>query len=154
MMADTAELGPILNTYAPDFALQDHERHVRNLKSIIGQRGVLLGFIADIWKPASIRRILYMQKHFHKFAAEGYNVALLIADQQHTLYSFYMSSPMTVSVPLLADPDYAAHRQYNMRHSGLVLVDSAGLIRAKWMMPEERVWPKVRDLLNEVGIAS
>jgi peroxiredoxin len=150
MLAETMELGPVLDTIAPDFALQNHDRVVQNLSDIMGEKGLLIGFINDIWKPASIRRILFMQRHYHKFVNHECNLVLLIADDQYTLYTFYMSSPMTVVVPMLADPDHSTHQQYNMHHAGLVLMDSDQILRAKWLMPDERVWPKVSELMAEV----
>lgn len=150
MIYETAEMGPTLHTQAPDFMLHDHEGCEQTLMGMMGERGILIGFINDIWKPASIRRILYMQRHMKKFASEGYNVALVIADKQYTLWTFYMSSPMTVYVPLLADSNMAIHEKYSMQHAGLVLIDKSAIIRAKWLMPDELVWPRAKDLLDEV----
>lgn len=150
IFAETTELGPLIGKQAPNFTLPDHQRNMRDLRSVIGQRGVLIGFIRDIWIPASIRRILFMQKHSRKFREIGYNIALIIADQPHTLYSFHLSSEIKVSVPLLADPETEVHRLFNMQHCGLVLVDHNATVRAKWLIPDERVWLKPHDLLDEL----
>lgn len=152
MVYETAELGPILRTQAPQFTLQDHEGHDRTLSSLVGERGLLIGFIHDIWKPASIRRILYMQRHTRTFGSEGYNVALVIVDKQYTLWTFHMSSPVTVFVPMLADPDGAVHKRYNMLHPGLIRINADGIVCSKWMMPDEMVWPRAKEVLAECQI--
>jgi peroxiredoxin len=146
----TEELGPIVDELAPDFLLQDHDLNERNLHSIMGESGVLVGFIKDIWQPASIRRILYMQKHHRKFMELGFNIVLIIADKPNTLYSFHLSTEVKMSVTLLADPEFEAHTAYHMSHSGLVLVDKNYRVRNKWLIPDERVWLRPKELLQEI----
>ncbi len=150
MAAETAEIGLQIGSTAPNFALLDHERQKRDLASIMGEKGVIIGFIKDIWQPASIRRILYMQKHHRKFHAQGYNIALIIADQPHTLYSFHLSSEVKVSLPLLADPDESAHCLFRMDHSALVMIDNKQVVRAKWLIPAERVWLRPKELMEDI----
>lgn len=147
---ETTELGPIIGTRASDFVLQDYELNPRDLDSLMYEHGVVIGFIKDIWVPASIRRILFMQKHHRKFHEAGVNIALIIADQPHTLHSFHLSSEVKVNVPLLADPELEAHTLYNMQHPGLVLVDRQHTIRKKWLIPEECVWLRSKELLTQV----
>ncbi|MEO1440446.1 MAG: redoxin domain-containing protein [Chloroflexota bacterium] len=150
MATQTEELGPIIGHAAPNFVLQDHDLNPSDLDSIMGENGVLIGFIRDIWQPASIRRVLFMQKHHRKFLEQGINIALIIADQPNTLYSFHLSTEVKMSVTLLADPDSVAHRAYNMFHSGLVLIDDTYTIRNKWLVPDERVWLRPKELLDEL----
>lgn len=149
MTHDTVEMGPKLYSKAPNFAIKDAEGNRVQLTDLVAGRGVLLAFVRNIWEPASIRRILYMQRHLQKFQANGYSIALVIQDRQYSLWTFYMSSPMTVTVPLLADERGEVHAAFNMEHAGLLLLDADHVIRAKWLMPDERVWPKARDLLDE-----
>jgi peroxiredoxin len=151
-MLETLELGPRIDSIAPDFMLKDHENHPRELTSLIGKKGLLLGFIGDIWMPTSVRRIFWLQRHAPRFALAGAPVALLVRDDPHTLYGFRMSSPLPVPFPLLADGNGEMHQRYNMeRHPGLVLLDSNLLIQAKWLMPDERVWPKMQELLTKIN---
>lgn len=154
MIYETAELGPKLHTPAPHFSLKNHEGGMSCLEQLLGSRGLLIGFVSDIWKPASIRRILYMQRHLAKFESEGFNLALIIGDKQYNLWTFYMSSPLTVVVPMLADEDMSIHRAFSMNHPGLLLLNPDGLIQAKWLMPDEQVWPKAKELLQEVEVAA
>jgi peroxiredoxin len=150
-MLDTFELGPYLNAHVPDFLLSNHEHRKQGLKDLMGTKGVLLGFIGDIWMPTSVRRIFWLQRHAPKFASSGAPVALLVRDNAHTLYGFRMSSPLPVPFPLLADVNGEVHRQNNMeRHPGLVLLDRNFTVRAKWLVPDERVWPAMQTLLEEI----
>jgi peroxiredoxin len=148
-MQNTLELGPLLNIAAPDFSVRDYTHQKVSLDDVMGERGLLLGFIGDIWMPASVRRILWLQRHAGVFMRSGVNLAMLICDQPHTLYGFRVSSPLPLEFPLLADVDHATHRLYNMDDlCGLILLDSSRTIRHKWLVPDERVWPNVNELLD------
>jgi peroxiredoxin len=148
-MYNTLELGPRLNSVAPEFSLLNHEHRECNLCGLMGKKGLLLGFTGDIWQPASVRRILWLQRQNSRFVRQGINVALLICDKPHMLYGFYMSSVMPLEFPLLADEERITHTKFSMeRHAGLILIDSLGIIRDKWLVPDERVWPNVQELTD------
>lgn len=150
-MWETFELGPMLNVAAPDFTLSDHNHRPQQISAMLGRKGIMLGFIGDIWQPVSVRRIFWLQRHAGKFALAGTPVALLVRENPHTLYGFRMSSPLPVPFPLLADADGRIHQAYNMdRHPGLVLLDRQRSTRAKWLMPDERIWPRMQELLAAV----
>lgn len=149
----TMELGPHLTAIAPDFRVPDHTKRPHDLGDLMGERGLLLGFVGDIWQPASMRRILWLQRHAQTFIQRGMNVALLIHDDVYTVYGFYVSSPTTPDFPLLADKDAKVHALFNMaRNPGLVILDSTRVIRHKWLMPDERVWPKISELLHMLEV--
>ncbi len=149
VMYETIELGPILGSRAVDFTLPDHTQTPHSLSDLMGRNGLMLGFIGDIWQAASVRRILWLQRHVAKFSQIGTPIALLVRDHAHTLYGFRMSSPLPVPFPLLADVDGKVHRAYRMdRHPGLVLIDRNGILRYKWLMPEDNIWPKMPELVE------
>lgn len=151
MAYETFELGPTLGSRASDFTLADHSQTLHSLSDLIGPNGLMLGFIGDIWQAASVRRILWLQRHVAKFSQLGTPITLLVRDHAHTLYGFRMSSPLPVPFPLLADADGKVHRLYAMdRHPGLILVDGARILRYKWLMPEDNVWPKMPELVEAV----
>ncbi len=153
MPMETMELGPILNTNVPNFTLLDHKEKAQTLDDLMGLKGILLGFIGDIWKPASVRRILWLQRHVQKFALLGAPSVLVIQDYPFILDGFHASSPMPVPFPLLSDPDGSIHRAFRMdRHPGLLLVDKNHILRKKWLMPDERVWPKVHELAEGIQV--
>src|SRR5512134_850464 len=86
------ELGPRLNLGAPSFSVRDHTEQPQHLNDLMGEKGLVLGFIGDIWHEASVRRMLWLQRHAHQLLRTGCNMALLICDQPHMLYGFYVSS--------------------------------------------------------------
>lgn len=152
-MYNTLELGPRLNTPAPHFSLYNHQNQISTLDDLMGSRGLLLGFTGDIWQPASVRRILWFQRHHPRFTRAGVALALLICDKPHMLYGFYMSSETPLGFPLLADVDRLVHKQFNMeRYAGLVLLDRNLTIRDKWLVPDERVWPKENELIQSFDL--
>lgn len=153
MKFTTLELGPRLNAHAPDFQLVNHENQQIGLKDLLGARGLLLGFTGDVWHPASVRRIFWLQRYAPRFLNDGVASALLICDKPHVLFGYYMSSETALSFPLLADAEREVHRQFNMeRYAGLVLIDAQGILRDKWLVPDERVWPKAQELDQAVAL--
>ncbi len=148
-MAITLEMGPRLHSFASEFMLMNHNSQFLMLNSLMGERGLFLGFTGNIWDPASVRRIIWMQRHYPEFKKQGVNMALLVSDHPQKLLGYAMSSLTPVEFPLLADWDQAVHAQYHMEHyAGMVLVDCMWVIREKWIMPDERVWPHITDLMD------
>lgn len=144
----TMELGPHLHIPAPDFAVLSHTNTLVSLENLLGERGLVLGFTGNIWEPASVRRILWFQRYYPQFARLNVSLALLLCNQPHQLYGYSMSSVVPLDFPLLADIHREVHMLYNMeRYAGLVVVDAAGMIRDKWLMPDERIWPKAPELM-------
>lgn len=136
------------STIAPDFELPNHYRMPTSLDMLIYGRGLLLGFIGDIWQPANVRRIVWIQRHLHKISQLDLSVALLACDQPHTLYGFQVSAPLPTMFPLLADSDGAVHKAYGMEHqAGVVLIDPHFEIRYTWYLTEDDTWPKVNDVM-------
>lgn len=128
---------------------RDQENRCRQLDGLMGSNGLLLGFLVDIWLSASVRRIIWLQRHANTIIRAGYNVALVMRDQPHMLYGYYISSPSPLEFPLLADVSGDVHRLYHMsNHPGMVLLDNQRVIRHKWLMPDERVWPKIQEMLD------
>ena len=148
-MTATLQMGPQLMTPAPDFSAFNHDNQVLTLEDLMGERGLVLGFTDDIWEPASVRRVMWFQRHFTQFCGLNIQLALLICNEPHVLNGFALSSAVPLDFPLLSDIDLTVHRQYNMEsHAGLLVIDSAYVIRDKWIMPEERVWPKAPELMS------
>lgn len=147
-MAMTLEMGPRLDTYASEFMLTNHENRMVMLDSMMGERGLVLGFTGSVWEAASVRRILWLQRHHHQFTNLGVNLALLASERPQKLLGYAVSSLIPLEFPLLADPDRAVHAQYHMEgYAGMVLIDRSWMIRDKWIMPDERVWPRMTDLM-------
>lgn len=152
MAMETFELGPLIDKPAIDFSLPDCNGTIYTLSGTVGEKGVILGFIGDIWHATSVRRILWLQHNLHKLAMMGTPVMLMVRDHPTTLYGFHASTPLPVPFPMLADEKGNVHSKFNMdRHPGLVLIDGDLHIRAKWLMPSERVWPKVAEIEQAIA---
>jgi peroxiredoxin len=134
---------------APDFSLEDAEGNTFALSSLIGERGTLLVFLRDTWKPASIKGIMFSHRQHTRFAAVGVSLGLIIADEQHTLYGFHMSNQQQVRLPMLADTDHLVHRLYAVESPSVILVNHHQEITHRWVIPDQFVWPN----LNQVMVA-
>ena len=137
-----------LNRPVPDFSLPDHNGKVFNLQAVMGTKGVLIGFLGDIWRPVSVHRIFGLQRAAKKFNVLGWQIALIIRDQPATLRHFHFSSPMPVPFPLLADTDGKSHNAYTIERPCLLLVDHGGVLRARWQMPPDTVLPATDVILD------
>jgi hypothetical protein len=120
----------------------------------MGQNGLLLCFIGDIWNPANIQRILWLQRHSQSIMRQGYGVALIVRDQPHLLYGFYVSTAKPLDFPLLSDLYGDIHELFDMAHyPGMVMLDENSVIRHKWLMPEDRIWPRLNDIVDVLEAA-
>jgi peroxiredoxin len=137
---------PIHST-APNFHLVMPNYQPYTCDSLMGGRGLLLTFLQGIWEPSNIRRILHLLRNQPKFEGEGIHSAIILAEEPQTLYNFYVSSPTTITVPLLADPEQVVHTNYGITTASLVLIDTQKQVRAQWFAPGEMVFPKARDLV-------
>lgn len=133
----------------PAFSLSDHNRVRRSLDTLMGPNGMLLGFIGDIWRPISINRILTMQKEASKLAAHGLSVAIVIRGRVNTLTNFIINTPVPVTLPLLADPDGMVQATYRTHMApGLLLLDRRRVMRFRWLLTDELLWPMMDDVLK------
>jgi peroxiredoxin len=141
------EAGPALRQVAPDFSLRNHANYNEQLADLVGERGILLAFIGNVWNAANVRRIIWLQRHAHHLMQPGITLALISRDQPHTLYGYSISSATPLEFPLLSDIDGSVHRQFNMENSpGMVLLDHNRIVSRKWLMPDDRVWPRIQEL--------
>jgi peroxiredoxin len=144
-----ADSGPAIHQLAGDFTLRNHANQHEHMVDLIGERGLLLAFIGDIWNAVNVRRILWLQRHAHHILLTGFNLTLISRDQPHTLYGFYISSALPPEFPLLSDVDGTVHRQFNMgKYPGMVLMDDHQIVQRKWLMPDDRVWPRIQEILD------
>lgn len=133
----------------PDFTLADYRQQQYNLAGLMGAKGVLLGFIGDVWLPANVRRLQWLQRYTPTLQRAGVMVATLIPNETHTLYNFYISSPVPPQFPLLADADRRVHRAYQLDHRAtLLLVDHQRQLHETWCVTEKQIWIDVSLLLR------
>ena len=133
----------------PDFTGQDHARKPQMLSNMMGEKGVVLGFIGEIWNPVNIQRIIWLQKHAHSIHRSGHKLALITRDQPQMLYGYYASSLTPPPFPLLADISGDIHNLFDMAgRSGMVVLDRTRVARHKWEVPTDRIWPRLTDIMG------
>jgi peroxiredoxin len=132
----------------PNFNLTDSAGRPFDLKAVMSTKGVLLGFLGDIWRPVSVHRIFGLQRSVRKFTALGWQVALVVRDQPVTLRNFHASSPLPIPFPLLADAEGKAHNAYAVERPCLLLINHNGLLCAKWQMSPDVVLPETDAILD------
>lgn len=133
----------------PDFSVQNHAGKFQTLSSMMGENGVVFGFVGEIWNPVNIQRIIWLQKHAHSIHRSGYQLALVSRDQPQILYGYYVSSLTPPPFPLLTDVDGEIHNLFDMLgRSGMVVLDRAKVARHKWEMPADRIWPRLTDIMG------
>ena len=148
------EPGIGLHEVAPEFTIPDHDNRLYHRDNLMSENGLLMGFIGDIWNPANIQRILWLQRHTSSIMRQGFGVALIVRDRPHLLYGFYVSTAKPLQFPLLSDLRGDIHDMFNMgRTPGMVMLDDQFVIRHKWLMPEDRIWPRIHDLVEVLEAA-
>ena len=131
----------------PNFNIYDHAGTAQTLSGMMGENGVVLGFVGDIWNPVNIQRIIWLQKHAHSIHRSGYELALIARDKPSALYGYYVSSLTPPPFPLLSDLDGTIHRLFEMNdRAGMVVLDSTQVAHHKWEMPVDRIWPRLTDI--------
>lgn len=135
-----------------DFSLSDYQHRLYTLSHLMGENGLLLGFIGDVWLPANVRRLQWLQRYAPRIKNSGVGLAALISNQTHTLYNFYISSPIPLEFPLLADFDRAVHHLYHLDYRpALLLIDRHQIIREKWLVTEKHSWVDFSELLRAIA---
>jgi peroxiredoxin len=147
------EQGPQLMSLMTDFRLPDCHWSPYELGTLMGENGLLLAFIGDIWHPSSVRRIMWLQHQMAKFISLGTPAAVIVRDEAKMLYGFQMSSPLPIPFPLLADTRGDVHEDYDMVGlTGLLLLDKRHVLQAKWIISDDHVWVKMPQLVAEIDL--
>lgn len=134
---------------APEFTTIDHLEHVQTLRSVMGARGLLLGFVGDIWVPSSVSLLRWLGEEAAPLRRMEVATAALVCNAPHTLRGFVSASPVPPRFPLLADADRIIHAVYNMGQPGVMLIDAELRIRGRWLPMQEGL-PRPKRFLRVV----
>ena len=139
----------LANSIAPDFAACDRDGRLFRLQDLLGRRGLLLGFIGDVWLPTNAQRIHALQRVSPALQRVGVQPAMITSNEAHTLIGFYASSPVPFTFPLLADADRRIHLAYGVgRSDGILLINRDQRVRARWTLSDGILLPDYDDLLK------
>jgi len=128
----------------------DHQEQACTFEAIMGERGILPVFIGDIWAPGNQRAIRWVNRITRPLAHQGVNSALVTSNAAHTLKGFFTSSPLPLTVPLLADSDLKLRRLCAVeRKNAILLIDPHGYIRAHWLIDGTRL-PRLKRVLQVI----
>lgn len=134
---------------AADFTALDALEQARPLRSLLGRRGLLLGFVGDVWMPSSVLLLRWLTRETTPLRRIEVATAALVGNAPHTLHGFLSASPLPPGFPLLADADRTLHALYNMAHAGVILIDADLCIRGRWLMTADAL-PRPKAFLRTV----
>ncbi|MCA9904201.1 MAG: hypothetical protein KC547_10105 [Anaerolineae bacterium] len=128
----------------------DHREEAHTLDSLMGERGLLLVFIGDIWVPGNEHAIRWVNQITRPLIDEGVLSALVTSNAAHTLKGFFASSPMPLTFPLLADSDLRLRYLCAVeRRNAIVLIDVHGYLRVRWSIDGADL-PGLRSILRSI----
>lgn len=119
----------------------------RTLADVMGAAGLFVGFGEDIWSVASVRRVLWLQRHAYQILPANINVAMVFRSDPNQLYGFQMSIPRPISFPMLADTEGTFFATYAIDDKGgFLMLLPDGTVTRTWRNPS--VMPRVSDIVR------
>jgi peroxiredoxin len=97
---------------APDFTAADASGQPVRLSNFRGSP-VLLKFYRGVWCPYCVGELRQLDRYARDFAALGVKLVAVSSDRSEELYAFERKNAWAIK--LLADPDLAVHRLYNVQ---------------------------------------
>jgi peroxiredoxin len=162
------ELGPPLGTKAPDIGTRlDQDGKPRTFADLTGQHGLVLMFNRSAgWCPYCQAQMIELNGGIGEIEKRGFRVAILTYDTPDVLKGF--STRRSITYPLLSDPNSEVidayglrdpqyppgHRAHGVPRPLILVLDRAGMIRAKLYEDSYKVRPSVAAIiakLDEVG---
>jgi len=160
------DYGPSTGGRMPDFSLQDQDGKPETLKSLLGPKGaVILLFRSADWCPYCKAQLVELGQHQDDFRRLGLGVAAISYDSTAVLHNF--AERKGIHFPLLSDPDSKLIRtlgilnetvaldspQYGIPHPGVFVLDSKGIIAAKYFEDDYRQrYTAAGILLHQFGL--
>ena len=98
---------------APDFQLKDADGNAFRLSALRGSP-VLIKFYRGYWCPYCVAELDQLNRYADQFESLGVKLIAVSSDNADELRMFAKKHDWAIR--LLADPDLAAHRLYNVQH--------------------------------------
>jgi peroxiredoxin len=112
-LRDVQKLGPQTGTRVPDFTLLDQKGQSRTLASLMGPKGLMLGFYRSAdWCPYCKTQLAELQTRTADLAKNGIGLAAVSYDAVPILADF--SKRRGITYPLLSDPGSATIKRYGI----------------------------------------
>jgi peroxiredoxin len=162
------DLGPPVGTRAPDIGTRlDQDGKPRTFADLTGQHGLVLMFNRSAgWCPYCQAQMIELNGGIGEIDKRGFRVAILTYDTPDVLKGFatrrritytLLSDPNSEVIDAygLRDPQYPpGHRAHGVPRPLILVLDRAGIIRAKLYEDSYKVRPSVAAIiakLDEVG---
>jgi peroxiredoxin len=162
------DLGPPVGTRAPDIGTRlDQDGKPRTFADLTGQHGLVLMFNRSAgWCPYCQAQMIELNGSIGEIDKRGFRVAILTYDTPEVLKGFatrrsitytLLSDPNSEVIDAygLRDPQYPpGHRAHGVPRQLILVLDRAGMIRAKLYEDSYKVRPSVAAIiakLDEVG---
>ncbi len=99
---DVSKLGPQVGQMVPDFSLRDQDGKIWTLRSLMGQKGLMLVFVRSAdWCPYCKTQLTEIQTRVDEVRNKGLGLAAISYDSQEILAAF--SKQRGITFPLLSD---------------------------------------------------
>ena len=112
-LPDVQKLGPQIGQPVPDFTLSDQSGQSRTLRSLMGEKGLMLVFSRSAdWCPYCKTQLAELQARSAELKRQGLNVAAVTYDPVPVLADFARRRGITF--PMLSDPGSQTIRRYGI----------------------------------------
>ncbi len=119
----------------------------------MGERGLLLAFVSDVWMPGSVQLLRWLQRLSLPLLHDGIRTVLLAANSPHTLKGYHVSSPVPPLFTLLSDSDGSLRQRFMLgRGDHLLLIDTRRRILLRWLVSGAAV-PRPKSFMRAVRAA-
>jgi peroxiredoxin len=163
--AFAAEPGPdVGSTFPHDLAAPDQSGAARNLRSLMGEKGVAVFFVRSAdWCPFCKGQLVDANRHFAQFQALGLNVVSVSVDSVDKIAAF--AREQSIEYPMLSDPKGAINLELGIRDEQypvgsaqfgvprpvLYVLDRSGTIRLRYIEPTYRTRPDLDAVLADAA---
>lgn len=160
-----AEPGPAVGSAFPhDLAAPDQTGVARDLRSLMGEKGVAVFFVRSAdWCPFCKGQLVDANRHFAQFQALGVNVVSVSVDSVEKIAAF--AREQSIAYPMLSDPKGAINLELGIRDEQypvgsaqfgvprpvLYVIDRSGTIRLRYIEPTYRTRPDLDQVLRDAA---
>lgn len=164
-LAEPAESwGPDIGSVIPgQLETLDQDGNSQSFQTLVGEKGLTIVFLRSVdWCPYCKRQAIELEMHADEFAARGTPLITISYDSLETLTSFklkhapglqMLSDPQSVVIKafgILNQKPKPGSRGYGIPNPGIIIVDTEGVIRAKFADKSYRDRPKTEAVLKAI----
>lgn len=117
------------------------------IAQMMGEKGLFVAFAEDIWSLASVRRVLWLQRHAYQLTNADLSLAVIVKNDAQQLHGFQMSIPRPITFPILNDAQGRLFEAYGVENDkgAFIKLGKDGAIARAWKNPN--ALPRITDIL-------